>query len=83
MEFTMHCNLAGDAALAHLREHLRKRGQRLMLDFVPNPTVLDYLWVENHPDYCIRSSELELVRTSQNYTPGLSAARRFVLGSCD
>ena len=36
----MHRDLGGDAALARLRERLRKRGLRLMLDFVPNHMAL-------------------------------------------
>ena len=33
--YTVHQSLGGDAALARLRERLRKRGLKLMLDFVP------------------------------------------------
>src|SRR6516165_652365 len=47
--YTVHGSLGGNAALARLRERLRKRGLRLMLDFVPNHTVLDHPWVEEHP----------------------------------
>ena len=36
--YTVHPDLGGDAALARLRERLRARGLRLMLDFVPNHT---------------------------------------------
>ncbi len=36
--YTVHADLGGDAALARLRERLRQRGLRLMLDFVPNHT---------------------------------------------
>ena len=54
--YTVHPSLGGDAALARLRERLRKRGLRLMLDFVPNHTGLDHPWVEEHPEYFIRGT---------------------------
>jgi glycosidase len=41
--YVVHQALGGDAALARLRERLRKRGLRLMLDFVPNCTCRDFL----------------------------------------
>ena len=66
--YTVHAHLGGDAALARLRERLRKRGLRLMLDFVPNHMGLDHPWMEDHPDYFIHGSELDMVRAPQNYT---------------
>jgi Alpha amylase, catalytic domain len=66
--YTVHENLGGDAALARLRERLGKRGLRLMLDFVPNHTGLDHPWVEEHSDYYIPGSELDLARAPKNYT---------------
>jgi len=66
--YTAHDQLGGDAALARLRERLRKRGLRLLLDFVPNHTALDHPWVENHPEYFVRGSELDLARAPHNYT---------------
>src|SRR5262245_14379701 len=66
--YHVHADLGGDAALARLRERLKKRGLRLMLDFVPNHVALDHPWVEDHPDYFIRGSELDLARAPQNYT---------------
>ena len=66
--YTVHENLGGDAALARLRERLRKRGLRLMLDFVPNHTGLDHSWVEDHPEYYIRGTELDLARSPRDYT---------------
>jgi hypothetical protein len=65
--YTVHTNLGGDAALARLRERLKKRGLRLMLDFVPNHMGLDHPWIEDHPDYFIAGSELDLSRAPQNY----------------
>lgn len=66
--YTVHKDLGGDAALARLRERLRKRGQRLLLDFVPNHTGLDHPWVETHPEYYIWATELDLARAPRNYT---------------
>jgi glycosidase len=66
--YTVHNNLGGDAALARLRERLRKRGLRLMLDFVPNHTGLDNPWVEDHPEYYIPGTESDLAQAPENYT---------------
>jgi hypothetical protein len=66
--YTVHAKLGGDAALARLRERLRKRGLKLMLDFVPNHMALDHPWVEDHPEYFIKGTELDLARAPQNYT---------------
>ena len=51
--YSVHQNLGGDPALARVRERLRQRGLRLMLDFVPNHMALDHPWVEDHPDYFV------------------------------
>ena len=67
-DYTVHKNLGGDAALARLRERLRKRGLRLMLDFVPNHMGLDHPWVEEHPEHFITGTELDLARAPRNYT---------------
>ncbi|HTO96624.1 MAG TPA: alpha-amylase family glycosyl hydrolase [Myxococcales bacterium] len=65
--YTVHPGLGGDAALARLRERLRQRGLRLMLDFVPNHTALDHPWVEEHPEYYVAGSELDLTRAPRDY----------------
>jgi len=66
--YSVHTNLGGDAALARLRKRLRQRGLKLVLDFVPNHTGLDHPWVEEHPEYYIAGTELDLARSPQNYT---------------
>jgi hypothetical protein len=66
--YTTHPDLGGDAALARLRDRLRDRGLRLMLDFVPNHTALDHPWVEDHPEYYVLGTELDLARAPRNYT---------------
>ncbi|MCR4411204.1 MAG: alpha-amylase family glycosyl hydrolase [Thermoguttaceae bacterium] len=66
--YTVHCSLGGDPALARLRERLRNRGLRLILDFVPNHTGLDHPWVEGHPEYYVSGTELDRARAPKNYT---------------
>lgn len=66
--YTVHQNLGGDAALARLRERLRTRGLKLMLDFVPNHMGLDHPWIEDHPDYFIQGTDHDLASAPQNYT---------------
>jgi hypothetical protein len=51
--YSAHDHLGGDAALARLRERLRNRGPRLMLDFVPNHTApklqhFPFSWLARH-----------------------------------
>jgi glycosidase len=65
--YTVHRALGGNEALARLRERLRKRGLRLMLDFVPNHTGLDHPWVEEHPEYYIAGTEQDLAHAPGNY----------------
>jgi hypothetical protein len=66
--YEAHPDLGGDEALARIRERLRRRGLRLMLDFVPNHTALDHPWVETRPDFYVQGTELELARAPKNYT---------------
>jgi hypothetical protein len=66
--YTAHSSLGGGAALGRVRERLRARGLRLMLDFVPNHTGLDHPWVDSQPEYYVPGTEADLVRAPQNYT---------------
>ena len=67
-------SLGGDAALARLRERLRQRGLRLMLDFVPNHMALDHPWVEDHPEYLHRAARSSTWPARRRTTPGSSAS---------
>ena len=66
--YSVRPDIGGDVALARLRERLRKRGLKLMLDFVPNHTGLDHPWVGEHPEYYIPGTEEDLARAPGNYT---------------
>lgn len=66
--YHVHEQLGGDAALARLRKRISKRGLKLMLDFVPNHTAPDHYWVDEHPEYYVPGTELDLSRSPQNYT---------------
>jgi hypothetical protein len=65
--YGVHVDLGGNAALARLRERLRQRGLKLMLDFVPNHVALDHPWVEAHPEFFIGGSAAELASAPQNW----------------
>ena len=65
--YAVHRDLGGAAALARVRERMRVRGLKLMLDFVPNHMAPDHPWVDGHPDYFVHGSEADRVRAPQNY----------------
>jgi len=66
--YSVPSEIGGEAALRRVRERLRSRGLRLMLDFVPNHTGLDHPWVEDHPEYYVSGTEADLARSPQNFT---------------
>ncbi len=65
--YTVHRDLGDDAALARLRVRMQQRGLKLMLDFVPNHMAPDHPWIDEHPDYFVHGSELDLARAPRNY----------------
>jgi hypothetical protein len=79
-DYKVHQALGGDVALQRLRERLRKRGLKLMLDFVPNHTAPDHVWVDAHPEYYVAGTEADLARAPQNYINRIdSRGRRRIL----
>jgi len=67
-EYVVHPDLGGNEALARLRERLKARNLKLMLDFVPNHMGPDHPWVASHPEYFVSGTVLDLERNPQNYT---------------
>ncbi|HEX3870606.1 MAG TPA: alpha-amylase family glycosyl hydrolase [Pirellulales bacterium] len=80
--YTVHKDFGGDEALARFRERLKKRGIKLLLDFVPNHTAPDHPWVFEHPEYYIGGNEDDLAREPQNYNRAetRSGSRIFAYG---
>ena len=67
VDYRVHPSLGGEEALKRLRSKLKKRGLKLMLDFVPNHMAPDHGWVKSHPDYFISGTEELLEQNPQNY----------------
>ena len=66
-DYRVHADFGGDGALARLRERLRRRGMRLVLDFVPTSVAPDHRWVDEHPEFFIEGTEERLAAEPQNY----------------
>ena len=65
--YTLHKDFGPEAELLRLKERLRKRDLKLIVDFVPNHTAPDHPWVQSHPEFYVQGSEADLERESQNY----------------
>ena len=66
-QYTVHTDFGGDDALQRLRNRLRSRGIKLLLDFAPNHTAPDHPWVWEHPEYYIAGDANDLASEPQNY----------------
>jgi hypothetical protein len=59
--------LGGEHGLALFRGRLQERGLQLLLDFVPNHTARDHLWLTLHPDYYVQGNGDQLRSQPYNY----------------
>jgi glycosidase len=66
-DYRVHEDFGGDEALARLRGRLKRRGLRLILDFVPNHMAPDHRWATEHPDFFVAGTEEQLAAQPQNY----------------
>ena len=65
--YTLHRDFGQKADLLGLKERLRGRGLKLIVDFIPNHTALDHPWVEQHPEFYVQGSAADLEREPHNY----------------
>jgi len=65
--YEVDATLGGPEALAALRERLRTRGLRLILDFVPNHLAIDHPWVLEHPNRFVQATADRLASEPDNY----------------
>ena len=78
-DYRVHADFGGDEALARLRERMRRRGLKLLLDFVPNHVAPDHHWVGEHPDFFIAGTGQKLAAEPQNYRRFETAAGERIL----
>jgi glycosidase len=65
--YNLHRDFGEEADLLCLKERLKARGLKLIVDFVPNHTAPDHPWVEQHPEFYIQGSLADLEREPHNY----------------
>ena len=78
-DYKVHPDLGGEQALQRLRARLKKRGVKLMLDFVPNHMGPDHPWVQDHPEYFVSGTSEDLETDPGNYTKLKSKDREVIL----
>lgn len=59
--------LGGPEGLAIARGELKRRGLRLVLDFVPNHVAPDHHWLREHPEYFIGGDAADLAREPEAF----------------
>ena len=65
--YALHRDFGREADLLNLKERVRQRDLKLIVDFVPNHTALDHPWVEQHPEFYVQGNAGDLEREPHNY----------------
>jgi hypothetical protein len=65
--YTPHTDFGSRADLLNLRDRLHERGMKLILDFIPNHTALDHLWVYEHPEFYVQGDDRRLAEEPGAY----------------
>ncbi|HSO71041.1 MAG TPA: alpha-amylase family glycosyl hydrolase [Thermodesulfobacteriota bacterium] len=65
--YSLHRDFSPEAELLRLKERLRKRKLRFMVDFVPNHTAPDHSWVQAHPEFYVQGSATDLELEPHKY----------------
>jgi glycosidase len=78
--YSVSPDLGGNHELELLRERLRERGLKLLLDFIPNHTARDHPWLILHPDYYVQGSEDQLLWQPFNFGYGPKDEKIFAFG---
>ena len=77
--YTLHRDFGQEADLIGLKERLKARGLKLLVDFVPNHTAPDHPWVEQHPEFYVQGSAADLEREPHNYRRVETASGSLIL----
>ncbi len=78
-DYHVHPNLGGDEALKRLRERLKERDIKMMLDFVPNHMGPDHVWVKKNPDYFIQGTKDDLRQSPHTYTKIKNGKKEYIM----
>jgi hypothetical protein len=60
-------HLGGDAGLAVARAELARRGQRLVLDLVPNHVAVEHPWLTTHPEVAVTGTAADLAAAPEAF----------------
>lgn len=66
-DYTVSDALGGDEGLKKFRKSAEKYNLKIILDFVPNHTGMDFPWVTEHPDYYIQGTVEDFQRDPHTF----------------